>query len=111
MSETTNEIDRLKELMRVRFGALRSRMADMEAIAHAAAESTTALPYPRQATQEEKRVVRRMHSLVLVTANEAESVLHAMDSLIVQIESVMQGPDDDNNDDDESGDQEPPTVQ
>jgi hypothetical protein len=115
VAETTNDIDRLEEL-HARFDALRGRMIDLDAIAHAAAESTAGFPYLKNPTDEERRIVRRMYSLVVTTANEAESMLDAMDDLIAYIECVMEQDADpsasaDPDDDDEPGGQESPTFQ
>jgi hypothetical protein len=98
VSERTNDIDRFQE----RFDALRGRMIDLEAIAHAAADCTTQLPYLKQ---EERRVARRMYALVVATAKQAEGVLDEMDDLIKQIESgAFAGPDDGDGDSDGYGD-------
>jgi hypothetical protein len=93
VSDTSkNDDDRLDEL-RKSLESLRAHIMDLDAMAHAAADTLDHIPFlPRPSrtqsrarpawTDEERRNFGRMQSLVLATASAAESALGEINELI-----------------------------
>lgn len=109
MSKKFEKGEPLFEDMREGLENLRSRLIDLEATAHAAAETTDQIPFlprlPRHArgetkpawTEEDRRNLGRMQSHVINTANAAESALAEVTVLINDLD--RSGKDDDGGND------------
>jgi hypothetical protein len=101
----------LFEDMREGLENLRSRLIDLEAAAHAAAETTDQIPFlprlPRHArgetkpswTEEDRRNLGRMQSYVINTANAAETALAEVTVLINDLDQSGTTDDDDGGND------------